>query len=365
VLGELADALRLAGQWERVLPVVDSIRRLREQRSPGAEWHDEIELLEYEARWRVGGDMYPELRRLFVCVDSLQASASHKVRAATQALMLADNLCEVAAAHSVYAAARPFADHFEVDSVSRLHLDLVYHSAFGSLAVAATIARKLISEARQNDSPARRVQLLQHASIALRGAGEFAEAASVLSEAYATAERYALAGAAVSVANSAAWTQMLSGCYRIANWWCERARTWLAGLQDQTAITNVRVTETYLHLIDGDLARAAECLHESSAALRQISATRPIAEEKALRLIIVLRRGERVPTTEELSELRRLHEASRHAAALDLVAFALSLGLTSVGRCGEATELLTEYLTKHRRELYPPPTHIRCLFAAE
>ncbi|HEU4565341.1 MAG TPA: AAA family ATPase [Gemmatimonadaceae bacterium] len=357
VLGELANALRLAGQWERVLPVLEAITQLRERGCPGAEWHDEHELLGFEARWRCGGNVLVLLDQLTTCVESTASTASHKVHAATLALMIADNLCDATRAQHVYATARPYADFYGVDSTSRLHLDLIYECGFGDYEQAAQIARRLVNESRGQASVATLVRHLHHAALAIRGAGAFEESMSLLSEAYALATKYALGSVACSLANTASWTDMLRWNLPEAEWWHAQSEDWLARIQDRSAASNVLVTGALLSFFRADYDRAEVLLSDSARAARDAFHTRFQMIRDALRTHIRIRRDSTPPEANEMEELLSLHRQTKLTPAHDLVLYSLCAAFAALDRPHDARQLLQEYVHNFRRERFPllPP----------
>ncbi|MDQ3698940.1 MAG: AAA family ATPase [Gemmatimonadota bacterium] len=363
VLGELTEALRRGGQWERLLPVLEEIKEIRAQHDPAHDGHDDFELMEYQGIWKCGGAMPPILASIVSCVESRRGNAEHKVKAATIGLTICDNLCDDETARTLFQSVSPRARDFEVDRLIRLDLELVYHTTFGSYHDAVIAGRDLVADARRSKSVIQRAELLFHASIALRGGNELEEAVSAATEAYTLAKKFSLAGLAASIATSTAWTYLSTDDIPESVRWCERAEAWLPQISDRAALANTLVTRAHLAFLSGEFAAADQFFDASINASRRTTHPRLLVKNMALRLHIRLARLGQPPSQSEVGELIGLHAITRRASGMDHTVASIHALVATCGDLTVADRLVGSYLQEHRRELQPPVRALRDIAA--
>ncbi|MEJ7809152.1 MAG: AAA family ATPase [Gemmatimonadaceae bacterium] len=346
-----ASALRLAGQWEAILPVFDTLTRLRVKVDPNYDGHDDEELALCEARWRGGTDAFRTLAQLRQCLQNVGATPNHRVKAATLSLVMADNLFDGRSARGDYRAVSQLLQSDAVAVSARLSLELIFHSAFGDHPAAVIAARELLKLARANGDAATLVRSLQHSAQAMRDAGHVPEALNLAGEGYTLACRRSFGSARCSIANSISWTYRGIGDLTSAAHWYHKATNSLSLIQDRAAVAGVKCNGSLLALSEGNHSLAEQLLEESIVAWTPYSHPRWKITVTAARVAIQLARSTQALPAIVLSDLHDQYLHARGHCGHDFVVATLARGLVAQHRATDARQLIQEYLRLHRREV--------------
>jgi hypothetical protein len=345
-------ALYLADYWEKLPSTIELLGRLREQGSRPREVHTDDELLGLEAQWRLGADLAIPFGRLQTCVNSHRASHEHRVRAATLALMLADNLCTTEGTQSIYDGVSAYLHDDDVSAPTRLLFEMVYSCSFGDASQAGAFADQLV-ESMRGDNIAMLSRVLRRASRAYSVAGMVASAEKVTLEAFRLAEQARLENGAAAAAGRLIEIYTMAGNAEEAERWHKTATTrraaW-AGQVDKTILTGCGAK---LALRRGDFDEAerlielAYCLFETSASLRHM------AEICALRIHLALARDRDSLQMKQVDDMVMLHERTRAFVSHDYAALATFAALSAIGQADRAAAYARDYLSLFRREQSP------------
>ena len=202
MLGNLANAARIGGQWSKVLTATASHSKLASEVDDDAE-HADVEFTRLEALWRTGADIRVLLEKVSEYANEPSYLLKYRSRAALFGIIFADNLGEVEQAHSLFELVSgmvPVA-HDVTSAADRRSAAIVFHSSYGELDSAVAIAREATRHSSPDADPAEWVRSVNRASIPLRRAGLFEEAATAVREGFDIAERLSLASAAASAAD--------------------------------------------------------------------------------------------------------------------------------------------------------------------
>jgi len=346
-------ALYLADFWEKLPSTIELLSRLREQANQPREVHTEDELLGLEAEWRLGVDLTIPYGKLQACVHTRSASLEHRVRAATLALMLADNLCTNEDTQSIYDAVSPFVSSPDVSAPTRCLLEMVYACSFGDASKAGTLADELVDSTRGDSNIAMLSRVLRRASRAYSVAGAIESAERVTLEAFRLAEQARLENGAAAAAGRLIEIYTMAGNAEEAERWYRTAtarRAAWVGQVDKTILTGCGAK---LALRRGDYDEAerlidlAHSLFETSASLRHK------AEISALRISLLLARGREAPSAQQVEDMVALHERTRAFVSHDYAALATFAALTAAGQAERAAVYALNYIDVHRRERSP------------
>ncbi len=353
VLGELVSALRIGGQWHRLLAVLDDVLQLHfSENSQCQNIHDDNELLVLEASYRTSQDPMQIFIRLKACVASSSASSEHRVRAALWATMLGDNLALAADTHEVYDQIGPYLEMAGLEALGH-QVKIIYHTVFGDYDVAECSARASVLLARQSKNPEMVVRSLFHSSVAFRMLGFSSDAIIHGTEAYEIAEKQHLGTAACSVANTMAWTYLLRDELVRANEWVDRANHWLPLLQDPSAIYNVLATRAHLAFSRGDYADASWLQEKARQVMGKRMPARSEAHFLSLGIQLKLASTGEAPSSIEVQQLLNLHYQTRILPDHDTIIVGLYASLDAVGQPEKGSMLIADYVSRYRRERSP------------
>ena len=346
---ERIHALHLAGEWDELETVILETNRLLRQEGSGESQHTDLELLLFQARWRISPDNGDLLRSAIRCVKSTAASMSHRIRAGTWAIMLADNLCDTKSADTVHVTLRELAHGDAVREVDKVYFEMVYHCAFGDPRQAAISATRLVEISEQCTNIAERVKYLTHAAASFRCDDQAARAIEVASKAVAISEKAGMKSHVASTANQIAATYLTLDDLGAAKAWHSRATAFLDSKLDSPTRSSLLSTGAEIALKEGRLNDASKLIDEGEAALGAGRCLRSMARLAAFRWHVRLLKAEEKPTDPVLTELRKLHVRTRDATQQDLFAAVLAQLYQWRGRSAEGVELLKQYLENHRR----------------
>lgn len=346
-------ALYLADYWEKLPSTIELLGRLREQGNHPCEVHTEDELLGLEAEWRMGVELTIPFSKLRTCVNYHAASPEHRVRAATLALMLADNLCTVDGTEAIYAAVGPYLDSSDVTAPTRWLCEMVYACSFGDATNAGSFADKLVESAREQSDPAILSRVLRRASRAYSVAGAIQSAERVTLEAFRLAEHARLENGAAAAAGRLIEIYTMAGNADEAERWYKtataRRATWV-GQVDKTILTGCGAK---LALRRGDYEEAERLIDLAHTLFETSASVRHKAEISALRICLLLAREQGAPPAHQVEEMVALHERTRAFVSHDYAALATFAGLTAAGEHSRAAAYASSYIHAYRRERSP------------
>jgi len=340
-------ALRRTQAWSHVLEAVTQLRRLRNE-SAAETHHDDLELVAHEARWMGQCDVGALFDQVRACATSPAAPAAHRLAAGVICMMLADNLCLAAEAGAIYESIVGEPGYVNLSETARLHLDLIYHCAFGDPHRAVEAAGILVERAKLGGDPAECVKYIEHASLAYRFAGDTETAQRVAREAMAMAKEHGLVRRIESAANQLMAIELWRGNVDDA----ERIYNEVERVDEANQFYRPNVT-TLGHAMEIAIKRrrfesARSTFAILQAEIRGLHMTRATARCASLQCQLLLAEKNPLPKS-LLHELWRLHLATRASNAADHCAAAMCQSLVKAGRATEACTLLSEYLTVHRR----------------
>jgi hypothetical protein len=344
LLHDLAIALLLSGRWHKASVALDELHAVERAADPLADRHSDSELTLFEARWRTDADLPTLLAEVEGCAVGANAGIEHRLRAASMALVFADNLCDEAAARRLHLLVSSLPERWRADRRAALHCDIVFHSVYGDLDVAIEAGRQLIALEREDGSPIQLARALRHAAMPLRYSGEHDAAVLQLVEAYQLATRYRLASAARNAADTLATLNLHIGDLDAAETWLERGCEWLESAEESVAQTSLARVRMRIAIARHDRA------DPSDSDLRlDDPVTRRCLEASALWALC----GSGLPTdTVYVERFWRLYLKGRHLGGQDLSTAGFVHLYRRSGKGAAAQALLNQYL-QVRRERGP------------
>jgi DNA-binding SARP family transcriptional activator len=352
VLGRVLRALRSAQEWPAVITAIARLRALQHSDSV-MERHDEFEILEFEARRRTDIVIAPLLSRTLNCTYNAELPASHRVRAACDALKLATLLPDLQALQKGYFAVRPLLDDSSIDFRSRLQIEVIYNTMCGDLRRAVSLARERVSAERKVGTPLTLANALSDLAFVLRRTGPDEEIDANLRAAYNFTIQHRLFADSRDFAEKIA-AFLIDTDRQGVETWLQRAVT---SYGDAPAVQPSYAVHCYfarIALAQNRIADAESILNHKFDWEWLRHRRGWLAAALALRIHTQIARKtsiEEVSSTVE--ELRQLYTAVATLGCQDFEIAELCAGLSYIGDQANAEKYLVDYLCNGRRDLTP------------
>jgi tetratricopeptide (TPR) repeat protein len=366
VLSRLAVALQVHGQWERSIEVIRRARQIRSRTTPNANSHDELELALFDATWRGSLENSSVLKDICNCVESEDASASHRVACGLLGLKIASNLTQISVMKQLYQTILPLLDDPIVPPTSRFEIDMVFHSVCGDVERATEATAQFLESARADRNLLTFSRALGNAAVAHRlgGRGEVAERLFI--EALDHSIAHGLAARATFAAYSLVRLYLAAGDVRQARRIITRADHIAQSAEDVHLVADKHYLTARILLEEGNIQEA------SSAYAVIITETGP--NQSVNRRAAVLALGVRIGICQGASneslwplvaELEAAHILNRSSGWQDFETHALYHGLRACGKSEKAKRILTEYGKTYRREKGALPNNLSEILDSE
>jgi DNA-binding SARP family transcriptional activator len=352
VLGRVVHALRSAQEWPAVITAIARLRALQHFDSV-LEHHDEFEILEFEARRRTDSVIAPLLSRTLNCTYSAELPASHRVRAACDALKLATLLPDLQALQRGYLHVRPLLDDSSVDFRSRLQIEVIYNTMCGDLRRAVGLAEERVSAERKEGTPIMLANALSDLAFVLRRTGPDEEIDATLRGAYDFTIQHRLFAASREFAERIAAFLIETG-RQGAEIWIQRA---VKSYGDGPAVRATFPVHGYLVRIALAQNRIsdAESILDHEFDWEWLRNRRGwLASALALRIKTkIARKASIEEASRTVEELRQLYSVVATLGCQDFEIAGLCAGLIYIGDQANADKYLVDYLCNGRRDLTP------------
>lgn len=347
-LVSLARAYHQSSASEAVARTEEAARKLQHLLHPNESPHDEMELMGLRACLRAGNAEQALLRSL-VCLAAEDASADHRVKGGSLALMLLDLTCrhdDMAAAFKVIEA---LANHNGVAIQAVLESRMVYHTVCGDPQKAVEAAEQLVSMQRSTRDRADLFRYLCNASVTYRAVGLFDHSRQCLVEAVSISTSHrshrSLCRALPMLAHLALERDQLDE----ATEWFLKVREQPFPKEDTFATFDLKSIGARLALASGDADEASRCYARTFDDILR-DAPGP-GRTYALALYVAIKLGAReVLSRSVLTALESYHIASRRCLHQAFATYVLTVGLVESGDEKRARSLLSEYQRRYRRE---------------
>ena len=356
ILTGQAHAFYRSSSWEQVTEVIRRARRIMVEVDPTHDSHDDLELMELRAEWRMLR-LEHTLERALACLHEPLATANHRVEAGSMALMLLDQFCANDAMLKVYDAVESLGRDPSVRAAARLQATVVYHTVCGDLDTAVDAARLLVAEERKCGITGNLFRSLCNAAVSLRTAGLFEEAEDFLQEALSVGRQHKTDLALPLALHLLASMALERGHNEDAARWYHALRAHPQKHNGMFGSIEMRSLGARLELLrdrPGVAKRLARC---NITALRQEPIIFRRTYQAALCVATEVACGI-VPHDDLLQVLEDAHLKSRRSSHQAFAAYALYVGLKAAGRSRRGKKLLTDYLETYRREPWPAPAHL-------
>jgi hypothetical protein len=352
VLARIIHALERARDWPAVLEAIARLRALQHSDAL-TEHHDEFEILEFEARRRTEIAIAPLLSRALNCTYSAELLASHRVKAACDAVKLATLLPDLQELQRVYFAVRPLLDDTSVDFRSRLQIEVVYNTMCGDLRKALGLAKERVSIERMEGKPLLLANALSDLAFVLRRTGPDAEIDATLREAFDITIQHKFFAASRDFAERIA-AFLIDNSRHGVETWMQRA---IKSYGDAPAVE----VSFAIHAYRARIALLQNRISDAESILAHEFDWEPLRHRRgwlaaalALRIKTKIARNASVEElVPDVEEVRQLYSAVATLGCQDFEIAALCAGLIYMGEKASADKYLVDYLCNARRDLTP------------
>lgn len=357
VLVDLAETLHTVGEWKEVDIAISEVKRIQSQDLSQCSDHCDLELLQFEARWRSSAEWTGLFASIKSCIFSTNASAEHRIRAAVLGLKLATNIGGGEELDLIYESVEPLLEQCKEAGGAALQLEMVYHIDRGDMIRGRSAAVDLVEYERSHGNSISLMWALVNAAQAMRRCGEYGSSMRLLQDAFDISISQQLRTRAGIIAHHAILTALAFDDLSVASKWYNLAIDNPGPHEDQHSRDELSYYGARIALANGNLEDAKKLFHQivsvgDESLLHQISHL-----SLATRLAIVFNENpERV--RELVKQLTSLYEIERSRGGQDFEAYSLYLGHTYIGNPVAARNLLNDYVRSYRRELGTLPLEV-------
>jgi DNA-binding SARP family transcriptional activator len=346
----LSGAQRLLYDWDGVVESLERRRSILLGLGPIPVKCSDDERSLTEARWwrDTNGQI---IRPVLQQVISKDSPTLHRLQMAVLAMIVADNQHRRHQAEIVVAAVKSLNASTEREEAEKAKVELIYHTAFGSLDAAVVAGERIVAIERRGGNSAGLLKALRWSSNPLRLTDQRDRAMALLMEAFESASRL---GLRAEMWNTSNYIQSIALDYEdlalASEWWPV-----FEELADDATVHALRVADytffsARIEYLRGELEHARALLDRALDLQTALPRVRGEQAILALDIMIRLGRDQKIPRR-VLTRLHRLHLNSRDSGLRDFEAAALFAGLAATGLAKEAAGLLGEYLKVRRIRL--------------
>lgn len=343
-------ALASAGDWNAIL------REAAVDQSKHADvHHDQLELVVLEAKWRTLSSPGTLLPLTLECVHAETATAEHRARAAILGLVFAEACGDENAVKTIFHAATSATDSLHDESA--LLIQLLYHTGFGTLALACDAARELAEMLTKERRTLRTSRILRWASVPHVLMGNFDQALRLLEDAYSNAVRLKSWTEACPSAEAIAHLNLLQDDIPRAKHWCGSAAEWSRRSTEVDPFVNagILVLQARLALTRQAAGLALEYIDQVRELCRGTIPPRPQFRLRAIEAAALRQLGRTSELAKLLPALALLHAECSARGDHDFEVSEFASALTHCGQHHAANAVWSQYTATTRRESYPLP----------
>ena len=351
LLSERAHALKAADQWDDLVLVLSELAA--SESDAGRLGHNEHELQLISAKWAAGYDATDLLSSLRECCAQRASSSSHRLLAARFAFMLADNTCDVEAAHHIYSLINADLEAHEAPAFDRVYCRMLYNTAFGDIVAAENAARELNSILEERLDMREICLARAHVAEVFKESGHPGQGTDLLQQAYKEAVSNSLLWLACLAGRRLAWFYLDNGDVAAAAEWVEAILPISDRIQHIASRADVLGAAAELALRNGDDRKAAELLALSVAAWKDTQHVRSQAFWLASQAGVWLAQGNREACVNALPRFMELYRRVRGHCDQDQTTARLVRVLDFIKQSESADCLLRDYLLTYRRGRAP------------
>lgn len=355
VLPRLAFASQLNSDWTTTKDVLRLCIRLAGKTGPEGNSHNQYELQLFEARHQSGFDFSLLLEDMMPCVQSADASPSHRVYAAVIALKIATDIGPADTLDRIYECVAPFLEESGIAESSRLEVEIIYRTTRGCEVIPMEFLRHYVEISRAHGGELAYSNALLTAAAACRLSARYEEGLAFVGQALDHAVFHKRRARLPRILVAETRLHVSARAYDRAESTLQRMMDCPISPEDTFAWTELQFFKARLAVEKNDFAAATTALDAIRDPQPAYSPRRK-ARLLALRLYIgLMGNADQDKIRMLVDDLATEHAKVRSLDSQDFEAHALYLGLCSLGERRKAATLLTDYVRVHRRSRWPVP----------
>ncbi|CAN5369595.1 hypothetical protein BH09GEM1_BH09GEM1_26970 [soil metagenome] len=279
-----------------------------------------------------------------------------RARAAARLMVIADLDLDQQLAERTIASSQILERSSAVTETHCMRLELVYHTAFGDIDAAETLAYELLARFPPDSTSTDSIRARNFAGYSLFRLRYLSAASRVFEASYDAMCRQTISNQALYCATLRTEIAITEGCFDDAHFWHERARTAARGGAPHELMppAGLYANAGLLAMYGGRYDEAEALLFAPAKDFAMLSADRYRAVSLALAVRLRQISSAQVSGAAELKELLRLYTKGRRLGGQDSIVEALWSARVLMGDELGASALLEEYLHQHRRERGEP-----------
>src|SRR6185437_14300004 len=281
--------------------------------------------------------------------------ASHRVRAAINALIITTNTGDIATMDVVYKEVAPLSDHVGVRVHDRLKLEMIYETIRGDIATGAEAARELLLLAERTLPLRHRLPVMLNCASALRRGGRPGESEALCESLFNFAVTFGCYSIAAEACNRLIEMHGDSGRVASAATWVTNYRRLRRPATELESRRSLRIAMARVHLWRSQWDAATTLLEPKNSPPLwddEVMLFRSAALATKIRLEVG-RGARRAEIATWVRKLSSLNNVLRTMGAQDYECYSLYLGIRHVGNTEAAAKLLETYVAHERRDTKP------------
>lgn len=359
VLRRLAFSLQTDAKWDASQEILAKCVMLNARINSHAARHNEYELLLLEARYYSSLEYTRLLEDFKPCVESDDATPSHRVRAGIKALKLATDIGSMELIRSFYQHLAPILESDGVPKEDSLEFEIVFRTLASESDIPLEDFRRFL--AAGNPDFLEYFQRLITSVSSCTISGRYTEGLTFVGEAIAFAKSRNLPGYVAQAQLAAVQLHVAAGQYEAADSTLRIMREGFSAPHYARLREEPYYMEARISLEKGDPVHCQFALSKISPVSGHYSPSRR-AYFFALQVGLALLQGESKEVLLPLvGDLNEAHQRSRSLGLQDFETYYLYKGLMALGKPLEASEVVEQYARVYRHCKWPLTTRLEAL----
>ena len=354
--------LHLTCEWAEISRLFGDIHLIRESLGQDSNPHDDLELIRLDTEWNLNQDWHQITDRAMRCIHDASASLPHKVEAGLILLKIGTNMGELGLMDQVYALLSPTISALGPEHITlRLTFEVIYHAICGDLDTCIVVSQELLQFARSHCRGARLARHILTCASGFRRTGYRDRGEDLYAEAFnITVNEKAWALAAIA-SHQLVLSNLERGNLEGAKEWAAKFENLNRPAEEIWGQRTFIIATILIALESDDIELANKLFTTFIDFFLKDSTVAARANFWAIAIRLKIRQNADHHSINELID--KLYDTGyvrlRRAGLQDVIAWALYLGLSYVGKQKRGQHILSEYVTNFRRDRSPLPVYIQ------
>ena len=314
-----------------------------------------------------GGRLVDAIEPLDAILTNSAADCSVRVQAAVRLLVIADQELDPELAERAHSWLHVLPQHRSETESCFLRAALVFHTSFGDVNTALSLAKRLEASFPQPSVVEESIRARNFAAFAFYRLRALDDAVSLCDASYDFMKSRGVLNHALYSASLRTEIALTSGNFALASEWLAKAEQAAGGIEPHQLSPNSGLYSNagILAMMEGRFEDAERFVFAPEKDYSILAAARYRAVSCAISVRLRQRRATNDITDPEIAALELLYLKGRNLGGQDIVVEALWCALVLRGATKEASRMLSEYLKLHRREPGEPDWSLMHATAAD